>query len=218
MCGAGRDRYSTDAKIPWKNNVGDRAADNFSAPPRRPPPGLEVYRADVEMFLGRRRSNGHAAGAGSEDDDFDGGPNSVFSALSTMQADHINSAVAEVRQSGGKGIKNTNSALSNWDQVSYGLENRIAANGAFPLMLLAFVTSFVLGLFGVLWYRLSSDTAELVLDGVWVPDDQLLGTPHRGFYETMKNFQNERMVLVGMGVGAAQKALDMTFELSLIHI
>ena len=57
-----------------------------------------------------------------------------------------------------------------------------------------------------------SDTAELVLDDVWVPDAQLLGTPHRGFYETMKNFQNERMVLVGMGVGAAQKALDMTYE------
>lgn len=55
-----------------------------------------------------------------------------------------------------------------------------------------------------------SDTAELVLDDVFVPDDQLLGTPHRGFYETMKNFQNERMVLVGMGVGAAQKAIDMT--------
>jgi acyl-CoA dehydrogenase len=57
-----------------------------------------------------------------------------------------------------------------------------------------------------------SDTAELALDDVWVPDDHLLGTLHRGFYETMKNFQNERMVLVGMGVGAAQKALDMTFE------
>ncbi len=55
-----------------------------------------------------------------------------------------------------------------------------------------------------------SDTAELVLDNVWVPDDQLLGTPHRGFYETMKNFQNERMVLVGMGVGAAQRAIDLT--------
>ncbi len=26
----------------------------------------------------------------------------------------------------------------------------------------------------------------------------------------MKNFQNERMVLVGMGVGAAQRAIDMT--------
>ena len=55
-----------------------------------------------------------------------------------------------------------------------------------------------------------SDTAELVLDDVWVPDAQLLGTPHRGFYETMRNFQNERMVLVGMGVGAAQKAIDLT--------
>jgi acyl-CoA dehydrogenase len=57
---------------------------------------------------------------------------------------------------------------------------------------------------------LCSDTAELVLDDVWVPDDALLGTPHRGFYETMKNFQNERMVLVGMGIGAAQVAIDMT--------
>ena len=57
-----------------------------------------------------------------------------------------------------------------------------------------------------------SDTAELTLDNVFVPDDQLLGTPHRGFYETMKNFQNERMVLIGMGVGAAQAAIDMTNE------
>ena len=55
-----------------------------------------------------------------------------------------------------------------------------------------------------------SDTGELVLDDVWVPDDQLLGTPHRGFHEIMRNFQNERMVLVGMGVGAAQVAIDMT--------
>ena len=57
-----------------------------------------------------------------------------------------------------------------------------------------------------------SDTAELVLDNVWVPDSQVLGTVHRGFYETMRNFQNERMVLIGMGVGAAQAALDMTVE------
>ena len=57
-----------------------------------------------------------------------------------------------------------------------------------------------------------SDTAELVLDDVWVPDDQVLGTIHRGFYETMRNFQNERMVVVGMGVGSAQVAIDMTLE------
>ena len=57
---------------------------------------------------------------------------------------------------------------------------------------------------------LCSDTAELILEDVWVSDADLLGTEHRGFYETMKNFQNERMVLVGMGVGAAQAAIDIT--------
>lgn len=57
-----------------------------------------------------------------------------------------------------------------------------------------------------------SDTAELVLDDVWVTDQDVLGTVHRGFYETMRNFQNERMVLVGMGVGAAQAAIDLTLE------
>jgi acyl-CoA dehydrogenase len=57
-----------------------------------------------------------------------------------------------------------------------------------------------------------SDTAELALDDVFVPDEGVLGTVHRGFYETMKNFQNERMVLVAMGVGAAQAAIDMTVE------
>ena len=55
-----------------------------------------------------------------------------------------------------------------------------------------------------------SDTAELVLDDVWVPEERLLGQEHRGFYATMQNFQNERMVLVGMGVGAAQRAIDLT--------
>lgn len=59
---------------------------------------------------------------------------------------------------------------------------------------------------------LCSDTAELVLNNVWVPDDHVLGTVHRGFYETMKNFQNERMVLIGMGVGAAQAAIDITVD------
>lgn len=59
---------------------------------------------------------------------------------------------------------------------------------------------------------LCSDTAELIFDDVWVPQENLLGTEHRGFYETMKNFQNERMVLVGMGVGAAQAAIDLTNE------
>ena len=55
-----------------------------------------------------------------------------------------------------------------------------------------------------------SDTAELVLRDVWLSDDHLLGELHRGFYATMANFQNERMVIVGMGIGAAQVAIDLT--------
>lgn len=57
-----------------------------------------------------------------------------------------------------------------------------------------------------------SDTAELVLDDVWVPEENLLGTLHRGFYEIMKNFQNERLVLAAQGVGAGQAAIDLTLE------
>ncbi len=57
-----------------------------------------------------------------------------------------------------------------------------------------------------------SDTAELVLEDVWLDESHLLGEEHKGFYAAMQNFQNERMVLVGMGVGAAQVAIDMTNE------
>lgn len=58
----------------------------------------------------------------------------------------------------------------------------------------------------------ASDTAELVLEDVWVPGENLLGTLHRGFYEIMKNFQNERMVISAEAVGAAQAAINMTLE------
>ena len=55
-----------------------------------------------------------------------------------------------------------------------------------------------------------SDTAEQVLQDVWLDEDHLIGKEHQGFYAAMLNFQNERMVLVGMGVGAAQVAINMT--------
>jgi acyl-CoA dehydrogenase len=58
---------------------------------------------------------------------------------------------------------------------------------------------------------LSSDTAELSFQDCRVPSANLLGTLHRGFYEIMKNFQNERLVLSGMCVGASQKGLDLTW-------
>ena len=58
----------------------------------------------------------------------------------------------------------------------------------------------------------SSDTAELVLDGVRLPASQLLGEVHRGFYAVMRNFQNERLVLGAMAVGEAQAALELTLR------
>ena len=57
-----------------------------------------------------------------------------------------------------------------------------------------------------------SDTAELVLDDVFVPEENLLGTEHRGFYEIMKNFQNERMVISAQAVGSAQTGIDLTLK------
>jgi len=57
----------------------------------------------------------------------------------------------------------------------------------------------------------SSDTAELAFQDCRVAATNLLGTEHRGFYEVMKNFQNERLVLSGNCVGAAQKGLDLTY-------
>ncbi|WP_299355509.1 acyl-CoA dehydrogenase family protein [uncultured Shimia sp.] len=56
----------------------------------------------------------------------------------------------------------------------------------------------------------SSDTAELSFVDVVVPEDNVLGAEGRGFYEIMKNFQNERLVLAAMAMGEAQAALEHT--------
>ncbi|MDX1694108.1 MAG: acyl-CoA dehydrogenase family protein [Ketobacteraceae bacterium] len=58
----------------------------------------------------------------------------------------------------------------------------------------------------------SSDTAELYFDNVRVPQENLLGEENKGFYAIMQNFQHERIMLAAMGIGEAQKALDITIE------
>ena len=58
----------------------------------------------------------------------------------------------------------------------------------------------------------SSNTAELVLQDVWVPDDNLVGDENQGFYYIMENFQNERMAIVGQGLGESQKAIEITVD------
>lgn len=56
----------------------------------------------------------------------------------------------------------------------------------------------------------SSDTAELSFVECRVPAENMLGAEGHGFYEIMKNFQNERLVLGAMAMGEAQAALELT--------
>jgi acyl-CoA dehydrogenase len=53
----------------------------------------------------------------------------------------------------------------------------------------------------------SSDTREVMLDAVTLPDDAVLGGLDRGFYQIMEAFQLERVVLAGMGIGHAAEAI-----------
>jgi acyl-CoA dehydrogenase/citronellyl-CoA dehydrogenase len=59
----------------------------------------------------------------------------------------------------------------------------------------------------------SSDTREVVLDGVAVPADAVVGVENRGFYQIMEGFQLERIALAAMGLGHAAECLD----LALVH-
>jgi hypothetical protein len=54
----------------------------------------------------------------------------------------------------------------------------------------------------------ASDTAELILEGVHVPRENLLGAKNRGFAETKKVLEGGRVAMAAMSVGLAQGALD----------
>jgi acyl-CoA dehydrogenase/citronellyl-CoA dehydrogenase len=55
----------------------------------------------------------------------------------------------------------------------------------------------------------SSDTREVVLDGVAVPAAAVVGAENRGFHQIMEGFQLERIALAGMGLGHAAECLDL---------
>lgn len=55
----------------------------------------------------------------------------------------------------------------------------------------------------------SSDTREVLLDGVEVAADAVLGARDRGFYQIMEGFQLERIALAGMGLGHAAECLEL---------
>lgn len=58
----------------------------------------------------------------------------------------------------------------------------------------------------------SSDTAELVFDGVRVPVSNTIGEIGQGFRQQMQQFQDERMIASYQMVGAMEEALRKTAE------
>jgi acyl-CoA dehydrogenase len=57
---------------------------------------------------------------------------------------------------------------------------------------------------------LCSDTAELVFENCRIPAANLLGGENKGFYQIMRNFQNERMVIGAAAMGEAARAIGLT--------
>jgi acyl-CoA dehydrogenase len=58
----------------------------------------------------------------------------------------------------------------------------------------------------------ASDTALIGFDDVFVPEDNLLGAEHQGFYLIMANFQWERLVMALGAVGAMQTVFERTLR------
>jgi acyl-CoA dehydrogenase len=58
----------------------------------------------------------------------------------------------------------------------------------------------------------ASDTAEIALRDVFVPEENLLGTEHGGFYLIMANFQWERLVMALGAIGGMQACFELTLQ------
>jgi len=58
----------------------------------------------------------------------------------------------------------------------------------------------------------ASDTALISFDDVFVPEENLLGEEHKGFYLIMANFQWERLLMALGAVGAMQVAFERTLR------
>jgi acyl-CoA dehydrogenase len=61
----------------------------------------------------------------------------------------------------------------------------------------------------------ASDTALISFDDVFVPEENLLGDEHKGFYLIMANFQWERLLMALGAVGAMQVAFERTLSYAL---
>ena len=61
----------------------------------------------------------------------------------------------------------------------------------------------------------ASDTALITFDDVFVPEENLLGEAHKGFYLIMANFQWERLLMALGAVGAMQVAFEKALKYAL---
>ena len=61
----------------------------------------------------------------------------------------------------------------------------------------------------------ASDTAQISFDDVFVPEQNLLGEEHAGFYLIMANFQWERLLMALGAVGGMQAAFERTLRFAL---
>ncbi|MDX8152704.1 acyl-CoA dehydrogenase family protein [Patulibacter brassicae] len=60
--------------------------------------------------------------------------------------------------------------------------------------------------------RRAQDTAELFFDGLFVPQEDLLGQQGRGLVHLKRHLPRERLSMAVMGIAVAEKALEMTAE------
>ncbi|MFC7226595.1 acyl-CoA dehydrogenase family protein [Salinirubellus salinus] len=58
----------------------------------------------------------------------------------------------------------------------------------------------------------ASDLAEIQLNGVRVPEENVIGTENKGFYQLMDFFASGRTGVAAQAVGAAQGALDVALD------
>jgi acyl-CoA dehydrogenase len=58
----------------------------------------------------------------------------------------------------------------------------------------------------------ASDTAEIAFNDVFVAEENLLGTEHKGFYLVMANFQWERLLMALGAIGAIQVCFEQTVD------
>ena len=87
----------------------------------------------------------------------------------SVRADMTANAIEEVKASGA-GPKNSNAGVSMGDIISYNVENNIAANAWYPLILLALASIVAMIVFAFIWLFQVSESGDEELFGQDIPD------------------------------------------------